>query len=74
MSENRNLVVVKQKPQLPMVIEENGLYSYLDSIKRFPVLTEEEEKQLIYDFQTKGDLVSAQKLITSHLLLGRKSR
>lgn len=72
MSENRNLVVVKQKSQLPMVIEENGLYSYLDSIKRFPVLTEEEEKQLIYDFQTKGDLVSAQKLITSHLRLAAK--
>lgn len=72
MSENRNLVVVKSKPQLPMVIEENGLYSYMEQIKRFPVLTEEEEKQLIYDFQTKGDLVSAQKLITSHLRLAAK--
>lgn len=72
MSENRNLVVVKSKPQLPMVIEENGLCSYLESIKRFPVLTEEEEKQLIYNFQTKGDLLSAQKLITSHLRLAAK--
>ncbi|MCM1324749.1 MAG: RNA polymerase factor sigma-32 [Acetobacter sp.] len=72
MSENKNLVVVKSKPQLPMVIEENGLYSYMEQIKRFPVLTEEEEKQLIYEFQTKGDLVSAQKLITSHLRLAAK--
>lgn len=72
MSENKSLVVVKSKPQLPMVVEENGLYSYLEQIKRFPVLTEEEEKQLIYDFQTKGDLISAQKLITSHLRLAAK--
>lgn len=72
MSENKSLVVVKSKPQLPMVVEEAGLYSYLEQIKRFPVLTEEEEKQLIYDFQTKGDLVSAQKLITSHLRLAAK--
>ncbi len=72
MSENKNLVVVKSKPQLPMVIEENGLYSYLEQIKQFPVLSEEEEKQLIIDFQTKGDLLSAQKLITSHLRLAAK--
>ena len=72
MSENKNLIVVKNKPQLPMVIEENGLYSYLEQIKQFPVLTEEEEKQLIIDFQTKGDLLSAQKLITSHLRLAAK--
>lgn len=72
MSENKNLVVVKNKPQLPMVIEENGLYSYLEQIKRFPVLTEAEEKQLILNFQNKGDLASAQKLITSHLRLAAK--
>jgi len=72
MSENKNLVVIKSKPQLPMVIEENGLYSYLEQIKQFPVLSEEEEKKLIIDFQTKGDLLSAQKLITSHLRLAAK--
>ncbi len=72
MSDNRNLVIVSNKPQLPMVVEENGIYSYLEQIKRFPVLTEAEEKQLILDFQTKGDLASAQKLITSHLRLAAK--
>lgn len=72
MSENKNLVVVKNKPQLPMVIEENGLYAYLEQIKQFPVLTEEEEKNLIIDFQTNGNLASAQKLITSHLRLAAK--
>ncbi len=72
MSEHNSLVVVKSKPQLPMVVEENSIYTYLEQIKRFPVLTEDEEKQLIYEFQTKGDLVSAQKLITSHLRLAAK--
>ena len=55
-----------------MVIEEAGLYSYLEQIKQFPVLTEEEEKNLIYDFQINGNLASAQKLITSHLRLAAK--
>ncbi len=72
MSESKNLIVVSQKPQLPMVVEENGLYSYLEQIKRFPVLTEAEEQHLIHEFQTKGDLLSAQKLITSHLRLAAK--
>ncbi len=72
MSTNKELVVVNKKPQLPMVVEENGLYAYLEQIKKFPVLTEEEEQKLIIDFQTKGDLISAQKLITSHLRLAAK--
>ncbi len=72
MSNNKDIVLVKDKPQLPMVIEENGLYSYLEKIKQFPMLTEEEEKNLIVDFQENGNLVSAQKLITSHLRLAAK--
>ena len=72
MSEHQNLIVVDKKPQLPMVVEDNGVYAYLEQIKQFPVLTEEEEKQLMMDFQTKGDLASAQKLITSHLRLASK--
>lgn len=72
MSEHKNLVVVSSKPQLPMVVEEDGVHTYLEQIKRFPVLTEEEEKQLIVDFQMRGDLVAAQKLITSHLRLAAK--
>ena len=72
MSEHQNLVVVDKKPQLPMVVEDNGVYAYLEKIKTFPVLSEEEEKQLMLDFQTKGDLQAAQKLITSHLRLAAK--
>ena len=72
MSSGKELVLVNKKTQLPMVIEEAGLYSYLEQIKQFPVLTEEEEKKLIYDFQINGNLASAQKLITSHLRLAAK--
>ena len=72
MNKCKDLVVVNKRSQLPVVIEENSLYTYLEQIKQFPVLTEDEEKQLIYDFQTKGDLASAQKLITSHLRLAAK--
>jgi len=28
MSEHQNLVVVDKKPQLPMVVEDNGVYAY----------------------------------------------
>lgn len=72
MSEHKDLVVISQKHQLPAVIEENGIYGYLEQIKKFPVLTEDEEKRLIEDFQNKGDLLAAQKLITSHLRLAAK--
>ena len=43
MSEHKSLVVVEKKPNLPMLVEENGLYTYLERIKQFPVLTEDEE-------------------------------
>ena len=52
MSEHKDLIVIKPKSQLPMVVEENGIYAYLEQIKKFPVLTEDEEKKLITDFQT----------------------
>lgn len=71
-SEHKNLVVVNNKTNLPAVIDDNGLYSYLEQIKKFPVLTEDEETRLISDFKTNGNLESAQKLITSHLRLAAK--
>ena len=72
MSENRNLVVVNHKTNLPAIIDDGGLYSYLEQIKKFPVLTEEQEAMLIADFKKTGNLESAQKLITSHLRLAAK--
>ena len=72
MSENKNLVVIKPQSNLPAVIDEGGLYSYLEQIKKFPVLTQEEEDSLITDFKHNGNLQAAQKLITSHLRLAAK--
>lgn len=72
MAENKNLVVYKQKSNLPAVVEDGGLHAYLEQIRQFPVLSEAEESQLIRDFKEKGDLQAAQKLITSHLRLAVK--
>ncbi len=72
MSENKNLIVVRPQSNLPAVIDESGLYSYLEQIKKIPVLTDAEEKALITDFKTNGNLEAAQKLIASHLRLAAK--
>lgn len=73
MSEHKELVPVSTKANLPVVVQtENGLSAYLEQIKKFPVLTEDEEAELIRDFKQNGNLASAQKLITSHLRLAAK--
>lgn len=71
-NEHKNLVVVNNKTNLPVVIDDNGLYAYMEQIKKFPVLSETEETRLIHDFKVNGNLESAQKLITSHLRLAAK--
>lgn len=72
MVSGKNIVVYENKNNLPVLVEEDGLHRYLEQIKQFPILSEEQENQLIYDFKTKGDLQAAQKLITSHLRLAVK--
>lgn len=72
MSDSKSLVVVKEKSNLPVPVDEGGLYAYLERIKRFPVLSEDEEQRLIDDFKNNGNLQSAQRLITSHLRLAAK--
>lgn len=67
-----DLVVYENKSNLPVIIEDDGLHKYLEQIKQFPVLSEEEENKLIRDFKEQGDLQAAQKLITSHLRLAVK--
>ena len=72
MNQNNEVMVIKNTSNLPQVIEENSLFSYFEKIKKFPVLTESEEVNLIREFKEKGDLTAAQKLITSHLRLAAK--
>ena len=70
MSCEKGLVV--KKCNLPAIVNDNSLVAYLDKIKTFPVLTEEQETQLINDLHQKGDMQAAQVLVTSHLRLAAK--
>ncbi len=57
---------------LPSVSIEGSLSNYLAQIKKFPMLSAEEEYMLAKSWRDRGDLKSAQKLITSHLRLVAK--
>ena len=57
---------------LPSLAIDGGLSNYLAQIKKFPFLSPEEEYMLAKRWKKRGDLKSAQKLITSHLRLVAK--
>ena len=57
---------------LPSIEVEGSLSSYLARIKKFPMLSAEEEYMLAKSWKDRGDLKSAQKLVTSHLRLVAK--
>ena len=65
-------IVIRSAPSLPVVLEENSLFSYLERIKKFPILSEQEENELVQAFCANGDLNAAQRLVTSHLRLAAK--
>ena len=57
---------------LPSITVDVGMANYLTQIKKFPMLNPEEEYMLAKRWKKRGDLKSAQKLITSHLRLVAK--
>ena len=57
---------------LPSIQLEGSLSNYLAQIKKFPMLSAEEEYMLAKSWRNRGDLKSAQKLVTSHLRLVAK--
>lgn len=57
---------------LPALTQESGLQKYLEEIKKFPMLSEQEEQELALKWYNSGDLVAAHKLVTSHLRLVAK--
>jgi len=57
---------------LPSIALDGSLSSYLTQIKKFPILSAEEEYMLAKSWRDRGDLKSAQKLVTSHLRLVAK--
>jgi RNA polymerase sigma-32 factor len=44
-----------------------SLEAYIDRVNHIPMLSEQEEKDLAEKLQTEGDLIAAQRLVTSHL-------
>jgi len=57
---------------LPSIHLDGSLSRYLTQIKKFPMLSSEEEYMLAKSWRDRGDLKSAQKLVTSHLRLVAK--
>ena len=60
------------EPNLPSITSEGSLSNYLTQIKKFPILTAEEEYMLAKNWKERGHLKSAHKLVTSHLRLVAK--
>jgi RNA polymerase sigma-32 factor len=57
---------------LPMVVSESNLARYLQEIRKFPMLGQEEEYMLAKRWREHGDTEAAHKLVTSHLRLVAK--
>ena len=57
---------------LPTVSAEGGLARYLEEIRRFPMLSHDEEYVLARSWREHGDAEAAHKLVTSHLRLVAK--
>ena len=57
---------------LPTVASEGGLSRYLEEIRRFPMLSHDEEYMLARRWREDGDAEAAHALVTSHLRLVAK--
>lgn len=54
------------------VLSDSGLSRYLEEIRKFPMLDEQEEYMLAKAWVDRGDVEAAHKLVTSHLRLAAK--
>ncbi len=62
----------KNKINLPVLSGDIGLSNYMTEIKKFPMLSAEEEYTLAKSWQVHGDTQAAHSLVTSHLRLVAK--
>lgn len=61
--------MAKSGVSIPMIAAEGGLTRYMDQIKRFPLLSPEEEQDLAVRYRDGGDEEAGHRLVTSHLRL-----
>ena len=65
--------MIKNEPMsVALISPDNNLGRYLDQIKKFPMLTAEDEYDLAKDWLDKNNTKAAHKLVTSHLRLVAK--
>jgi len=57
---------------LPIIGSDGNLSRYLSEIRKFPMLTVEDEFSLAKKFKEEGDIEAAHKMVTSHLRLVAK--
>lgn len=59
-------------PKLPAIVQDEGLYRYIQKVNSYPSLSPEEEFMIAKEYFEQQSLDSAQKLILSHLKLVAK--
>ena len=64
--------IIMSSMNLPILSSEGNLAFYLQEIKKFPILSAEEEFMLAKRYQKHDDTEAAHKLVTSHLRLVAK--
>jgi RNA polymerase sigma-32 factor len=72
LSQSKALQALDRVGTLPTVDDEGGLSGYIRAIKRFPILSIDEEQCLAMHFKETGDIRSAQALVGTHLRLVAK--
>ena len=67
-----NVEHIKEKPIESSQRQQDGLNQYLRTIRKYPLLTKEEEYDCVQRWQNNRDSQALQKLINSHLKLVAK--
>ncbi|MGC2853870.1 RNA polymerase sigma factor RpoH [Novispirillum sp. DQ9] len=62
----------KSSLNVPAITAEGGLSQYMEAIKRYPLLTPQEEYDLACRFRDGDDAAAGQRMVTSHLRLVAK--
>jgi RNA polymerase sigma-32 factor len=65
-------MIKSEASSVALISPDNNLGRYLDQIKKFPMLTAEDEYNLAKDWLDKNNTKAAHKLVTSHLRLVAK--